>query len=68
VRLNSMPKEFRRGSVLIQSGEELQELPNDFVWIFAGGSPPSEFLKAAGIAFCATNPPEVVNRTCGSPR
>ena len=63
VRLNSMPKEFRRGSVLIQSGEELQELPNDFVWIFAGGSPPSEFLKAAGIAFCATNPPEVVNRT-----
>ncbi len=58
VRLNSMPKEFRCGSVLIQSGEELQELPNDFVWIFAGGSPPSEFLRAAGIAFGATNPPE----------
>jgi len=26
-------------------------LSNDFVWIFAGGTPPSDFLKAAGVAF-----------------
>ena len=25
------------------------ELPNDYVWIFAGGTPPSEFLEGAGI-------------------
>jgi thioredoxin reductase/Pyruvate/2-oxoacid:ferredoxin oxidoreductase delta subunit len=51
VLFNSAPTEFRAGSVLIQIGEEVRELPNDYVWIFAGGSPPTEFLKAAGIAF-----------------
>jgi hypothetical protein len=29
----------------------LQELPNDFVWIFAGGTPPYDFLKKIGIRF-----------------
>ena len=48
---NSMPVEFREGSVLIEVNGEVRELPNEFVWIFAGGTPPSEFLKAAGIAF-----------------
>ena len=51
VIFNSMPCEFRKGSVLIQSGEVVRELPNDFVWIFAGGTSPNDFLKAAGIAF-----------------
>jgi thioredoxin reductase len=36
---------------LIEVGGEIRHLPNDFVWIFAGGTPPSEFLKASGIAF-----------------
>ena len=48
---NSMPTEFRVGSVSIEVGGEIRELPNDFVWIFAGGIPPSDFLKASGIAF-----------------
>ena len=48
---NSMPTEFREGSVLIDCGGEIRELPNDFVWIFAGGTPPTEFLKATGISF-----------------
>jgi len=51
VLFNSIPTEFRVGSVSIEVGGEIRELPNDFVWIFAGGTPPSEFLKAAGISF-----------------
>jgi hypothetical protein len=26
-------------------------LPNDFVWIFAGGEPPTAFLKKIGVSF-----------------
>jgi thioredoxin reductase len=40
--------------VLIDIGGEIRELPNDFVWIFAGGTPPSDFLKAAGVTFGST--------------
>ena len=46
-----MPIEFRVGSVAVDCDGQVRELPNDFVWIFAGGTPPSEFLKASGIAF-----------------
>ncbi len=49
VLYNSTPKEFRAGSVLIESEGQVRELANDFVWIFAGGTSPAEFLKAAGI-------------------
>lgn len=55
VLFNSMPKEFRVGSVLIECEDQVRELPNDFVWIFAGGTPPSDFLKAAGVAFGSTD-------------
>jgi thioredoxin reductase len=55
VLFNSMPTEFREGSVLIECGGEVRELPNDFAWIFAGGTPPSDFLKAAGVAFGSTD-------------
>ncbi len=55
VLFNSMPTEFRVGSVLIEVAGEVRELPNDFVWIFAGGTPPSEFLKAACIGFGSVN-------------
>jgi thioredoxin reductase/Pyruvate/2-oxoacid:ferredoxin oxidoreductase delta subunit len=51
VFFNSMPTEFRVGSVLIEQDGAVRELSNDFVWIFAGGTPPSDFLKAAGVAF-----------------
>jgi len=27
-----------------------QEIPNDFVWIFAGGNPPNAFLKKIGVS------------------
>jgi len=51
VLFNSIPTEFREGSVAIEHDGQTVELPNDYVWIFAGGTPPSEFLKASGIAF-----------------
>jgi thioredoxin reductase (NADPH) len=51
VLFNSMPTEFRQGSVLLDLGGTVKEIPNDYVWIFAGGIPPTDFLKATGIAF-----------------
>jgi thioredoxin reductase (NADPH) len=51
VLFNSMPVEFRPGSVLIDVKGKVQEIPNDFVWIFAGGTPPNAFLKKIGIDF-----------------
>jgi hypothetical protein len=27
------------------------EIPNDFAWIFAGGTPPTAFLKKIGVGF-----------------
>jgi putative YpdA family bacillithiol system oxidoreductase len=58
VLFNSTPTEFREGSVLIEVDGHVRELPNDFVWIFAGGVPPSDFLKAAGVAFGAESKTE----------
>ncbi|HEY3705806.1 MAG TPA: NAD(P)-binding domain-containing protein [Terracidiphilus sp.] len=51
VLFNSSPTEFRPGSVSIEVNGDLRELPNDFTWILAGGTPPWDFLKAAGVAF-----------------
>ncbi len=53
VLFNSAPKEFLPGKVILECKEGIRELPNDYVWIFAGGIPPSDFLKAAGIEFGA---------------
>jgi thioredoxin reductase/ferredoxin len=60
VLFNSMPSEFRVGSVVIDCGGQIRELPNDYVWIFAGGTPPSDFLKAAGIAFGTEGVPTAI--------
>jgi len=27
-----------------------REIPNDYVWVFAGGTPPNEFLQHVGVA------------------
>ena len=53
VLFNSMPVEFRDDSVAIEVGGEVREIPNDFVWIFAGGTPPNDFLKKVGVQFGA---------------
>ncbi|MBI3475111.1 MAG: NAD(P)-binding domain-containing protein [Acidobacteria bacterium] len=51
VLFNTNPVEFKVDSVLLDVQGEKRELPNDFVWIFAGGVPPYDFLKKIGIRF-----------------
>jgi thioredoxin reductase (NADPH) len=51
VLFNSAPVEFLEDSVILDVNGTQQTLPNDFVWIFAGGEPPTAFLKKIGIGF-----------------
>jgi thioredoxin reductase len=51
VLFNSNPVEFKPESVIIDVSGTPQEIPNDFVWIFAGGTPPNAFLKKIGVGF-----------------
>jgi thioredoxin reductase (NADPH) len=53
VIFNSIPLEFKKDSVVLDAKGERQEIPNDFVWIFAGGEPPTAFLKKIGVGFGA---------------
>lgn len=49
VLYNSNPVEIRADAVTIAIDGETREIPNDFVWIFAGGTPPNDFLRKVGI-------------------
>jgi thioredoxin reductase len=51
VLFNSNPTEIRPEAVVLEVQGELREIPNDFVWIFAGGTPPFAFLKKIGVGF-----------------
>jgi thioredoxin reductase/Pyruvate/2-oxoacid:ferredoxin oxidoreductase delta subunit len=51
VLFNSMPVEFKPDSVVLDVHAERREIPNDYVWIFAGGEPPTAFLKKIGVGF-----------------
>ena len=51
VLFSSMPTEVKEGSVVIDVGGTVQEIPNDYVWVFAGGTPPNDFLKKIGVGF-----------------
>ena len=53
VLFNSNPVEFKPESVVIDVAGQVQEMPNDYVWIFAGGTPPNAFLKKIGVGFGA---------------
>jgi thioredoxin reductase len=53
VLFNSSPVEFKPESVVLQVNGQTQEILNDFVWIFAGGTPPNDFLKKIGVEFGA---------------
>lgn len=50
---NSSPVEFKEESVIMDVEGQQREIPNDFVWIFAGGTPPNDFLKKIGVGFGA---------------
>jgi thioredoxin reductase/Pyruvate/2-oxoacid:ferredoxin oxidoreductase delta subunit len=51
VLFETNPKEFKPESVVLDVKGAVREIPNDFVWIFAGGVPPYDFLKRIGIRF-----------------
>ena len=53
VVFNSTPQEFRHDSVVLSVGGRLRQISNDYVWIFAGGTPPYEFLRKIGVGFGA---------------
>ena len=46
---NSDVKEIRSDSVLLSTAEGDKEIPNDYVFVFAGGELPFDFLKKIGI-------------------
>lgn len=50
VVFNSAPTEFKEKSVILEVNGTAQEIPNDYVWIFAGGEPPTAFLRKIGVA------------------
>lgn len=49
VIFNSVPVEFRHDAVVVEVQGKHQTIPNDYVWIFAGGEPPTAFLKKIGV-------------------
>lgn len=51
VVFNSNPVEFKQNSAVLEVAGKTQEIPNDYVWIFAGGEPPNAFLKKIGVQF-----------------
>lgn len=50
VLFNSQPVEVREKSVLVDVAGTMTEIPNDWMWVFAGGEPPSAFLQKVGVA------------------
>lgn len=53
VLFQSIPVEIKENSVLLEVDGRIKEIPNDYVWIFAGGVPPNDFLRKIGVAFGA---------------
>ena len=53
VLFQSNPLEFTPDSVILDVKGARQEIANDFAWIFAGGTPPNDFLKKIGVGFGA---------------
>lgn len=49
VVFDSNPVEIRKGCVLLEVAGQRREIPNDYVWVFAGGTPPNDFLRKVGI-------------------
>ena len=53
VLFETNPEEVTPDSVRLDIKGVPREMPNDFVWIFAGGTPPNDFLKKIGVGFGA---------------
>jgi thioredoxin reductase len=53
VLFNSTPVDIQPESVVLDVQGQQREIPNDYVWVFAGGIPPNDFLKKIGVGFGA---------------
>jgi len=51
VVFNSTPVEFKEDAAILDVNGAIEEIPNHFVWVFAGGTPPNDFLKRIGVEF-----------------
>jgi thioredoxin reductase (NADPH) len=51
VVLRSIPVEIAEKSVTLDVDGQTTELPNDYLWVFAGGVAPNDFLKKIGVGF-----------------
>ena len=49
VIFNSQPVEILEKAVRLEVAGQVREIPNDYVWVFAGGTPPNEFLQKVGV-------------------
>lgn len=49
VVFNSTPLEVRPASVVLDVAGQRREIGNDYVWVFAGGTPPAAFLEKIGV-------------------
>jgi thioredoxin reductase/Pyruvate/2-oxoacid:ferredoxin oxidoreductase delta subunit len=49
VVFNSVPVQIGPDAVVLQINDTTRKMPNDFVWIFAGGEPPRAFLDKIGV-------------------
>ncbi len=50
VLFRSQPVEVREKSVLVDVAGTITEMPNDWMWVFAGGEPPNAFLQKIGVS------------------
>jgi thioredoxin reductase/ferredoxin len=46
---NSQPVEIGEKSVRLEQAGQNRVIPNDYTWVFAGGTPPNEFLQRIGV-------------------
>jgi len=51
VVFNSSPVEISEDSAVLDCDGILEKIPNDFVWVFAGGIAPDNFLRKIGVQF-----------------
>jgi thioredoxin reductase (NADPH) len=51
VVFNSQPVTIREKEVVLETAEGQRVIPNDYVFVFAGGELPFEFLKLVGVGF-----------------
>jgi thioredoxin reductase len=49
VIFNSQPEEIHPDHVVLRVEGGQRKLPNDYVWVFAGGTPPNAFLEKIGV-------------------